>query len=196
MEDTDANDFSLETLEKQFDTVKTETAQSHVMEFGETDFKTMVIGDFEGDLDITSSFFNRLMMKAVSDKEVKKTEVNKHMSAVSSRDAHLNHLYAKTLTDGSHKAHIDLSTEINHRMKADHIFEQFAGISDSANGEEDTPLPRNFDCLRNMISLYEEHCEKFSDYSLKYVKYLVRDCEKYPESIDASMHRLKAACQH
>lgn len=47
-----------------------------------------------------------------------------------------------------------------------------------------------------MIALYEEHCEKFSDYSLKYVKYLVKDCEHNFESIDSSMHRLKAACQH
>jgi len=155
----------------------------------------MVIGDFEGDLDITSTFYNRLLMKVVTDSETKQANANKHMSAVSSRDAHLNHLYAKTLTDGSHKAHIDLSTEINHRMKADHVFEEFAAIS-NANGEEPTPLPRNFDCLRNMIALYEEHCEKFSDYSLKYVKYLVKECENNFNSIDASMHRLKASCQH
>ena len=123
MEDTDANDVSIETLEKQFSTVQTETSKSHVEEFGEKDFKTMVIGDFEGDLDITSSFYSRLLMKAVSDKNLDLKDANRHVSAVNSRDAHLNHLYAKAITSGSHKAHIDLSTEVNHRMKADHVFE-------------------------------------------------------------------------
>lgn len=83
----------------------------------------MVIGDFEGDLDVTSSFYNRLLMNAVSDKELKLKDDKRHVSAVDSRDAHLNHLYAKALTSGSHKAHIDLSTEVNHRMKTDHVFE-------------------------------------------------------------------------
>jgi legumain len=124
MEDTEANDVSIETLEKQFSTVQTETAKSHVMEFGEKDFKTMVIGDFEGDLDQTTTFFHRLMMKAVSDEEkVKVVDDRRHVSAVSSRDAHLNHLYSVAMNTGSHKAHIDLSTEVNHRMKADHVFE-------------------------------------------------------------------------
>lgn len=92
------------------------------MEFGEKDFKTLVIGDFEGDLDKTSSFYNRLLMKAVSDNEVAKDD-RRHVSAVSSRDAHLNHLYSVAMNTGSHKAHIDLSSEVNHRMKADHVFE-------------------------------------------------------------------------
>jgi len=35
------------------------------MEYGEVDLKTMVIGDFEGDLDPATSFFNRLMGSAV-----------------------------------------------------------------------------------------------------------------------------------
>jgi legumain len=55
LEDSDAMDASTETLAVQFDTVKTLTAQSHVMEYGETDFKQEVVGDFIGDLDIAAS---------------------------------------------------------------------------------------------------------------------------------------------
>lgn len=46
MEDTDANDYSKESLKSQMKTVTGEVDQSHVQEFGETDFKNLPIGDF------------------------------------------------------------------------------------------------------------------------------------------------------
>lgn len=63
MEDTDVNDYSTETLAVQFDTVKTiVTGKSHVMEYGQTDFKQEVIGDFIGDLDIPAdNLFRKLV---------------------------------------------------------------------------------------------------------------------------------------
>lgn len=88
MEDSDAMDPSLETLAVQFETVKTLTAQSHVMEYGQTDFKDEVVGDFIGDLDIAPAdqLFNKLMNKA------RKPSANptKYTFSVSSRDAKLN----------------------------------------------------------------------------------------------------------
>jgi len=118
----------------------------------------------------------------------------KHISSISSRDAELHHLYAKTMTQPTHRAHIDLSSEVNDRMRADHVFESFAGTIDDS---QTFPLPKNFDCLKTMISHYEEHCGKFSDYALKYIKYLVKECETVVGgAIDGSMHRLKSSCQH
>lgn len=168
------------------------------MEFGETDFKNLVIGDFEGDLDKTSTLFSRLMSKAVlvSDKlEVTQKDTKRHISAISSRDAELHHLYAKTMDKPTHKSHIDLSSEINDRMRADHVFEDFAGV---LTDDQKFPLPRDFDCLKNMMRIYEEECGKFSDYALKYIKYLVKECETVPvpAAIDGSIHRLRKACSH
>ena len=47
------------------------------------------------------------------------------------------------------------------------------------------------------MSTYEEHCGSFDDYSLKYVKYLVRECEALPEihSLIPTFDRIKAMCQ-
>lgn len=123
MEDTDAHDASAETLATQYSTVKTETAQSHVMQYGETDWTSEPIGDFEGDLDVADKYFGKLLNKAVSSRDLAASNDNRHISAVNSRDIKLNHLYAKALNDPSHKAHIDLAEEVNHRMKVDHIFE-------------------------------------------------------------------------
>ena len=37
--------------------------------------------------------------------------------------------------------------------------------------------PTDYDCLRRLMALHEEHCGRFDDYSLKYVRHLVHACE-------------------
>jgi len=51
MEDTDAANLSTETLQEQFETVKTKTTRSPVLQWGELDWTTEPIGMFEGDVD-------------------------------------------------------------------------------------------------------------------------------------------------
>ena len=54
-------------------------------------------------------------------------------------------------------------------MKADHVFEDFSGI-DLDNHKllkaTNFPLPRNFDCLKAMVTAYDTFCTKMDDYSL------------------------------
>lgn len=76
-------------------------------------------------------------------------------------------------------------------MKIDHIFETIAGEELKNNEAHGTfPLPRNFDCLRNTISHYETHCGRLEDYSLKYVKYLVKACETLTTPFDGFLHKI------
>lgn len=80
------------------------------------------------------------------------------------------------MSSADHKTHLDLSTELNRRMKIDHVFEELGGHNLlSQNSIE--PLPRNFDCLRNLMNTYETHCGRMDDYDLKYVKHFVSHCE-------------------
>ena len=51
MEDTDAANISTETLQEQYETVKTKTNLSPVLQWGELDWTTEPIGMFEGDID-------------------------------------------------------------------------------------------------------------------------------------------------
>jgi len=95
------------------------------------------------------------------------------------------------MSQGTHQAHLELQEELIHRMKVDHIFEDLFG---AISGNEEIPLPRNFDCLRSMVNAYTESCGKFSDYSLKYVKYLVNECEVRPNTVDSVIHRMKSVC--
>jgi hypothetical protein len=64
--------------------------------------------------------------------------------------------------------------------------------------EEEFPQPRKFECLRTLMESFEESCGRMDDYSLKYVKYFVKECESLPDafSISPSIKRIQNACQH
>ena len=138
------------------------------------------------------------MFESLKMRSLKQTEntMIKNTSTVSSRDAKLNHLYSKVMEEPSHTHHLELSEELNKRMRADNVFEQFAKGFPVTEMNEEWPSPTKFECLRALMDTYEEHCGKMDDYSLKYVKYLVKECESLPEvfSIHPSMERIKNAC--
>ena len=39
-------------------------------------------------------------------------------------------------------------------------------------------IPKDYKCLRTLIETYESNCGKFTDYSRKFIRYLVRECER------------------
>jgi len=80
--------------------------------------------------------------------------------------------------------------ELDHRMDVDLVFDELikyvAGISHSkavvtnieANAFKYGHIPpTNWQCLKAAYSAYERHCERFTDYSLKYVNALSNLCE-------------------
>jgi len=196
MENADAVAPNKETLEEQFDVLVKTTAQSHVMRYGQMSFTNEVIGDYEGDLDLDSEkFLERIFSRQLVEKKPKELDVNRHTSTVNSRDAKMHHLYAKVAQEGNHKAHLDLSTEINHRMRVDNVFSEFKG---HLLGAEEYYAPQNFECLRSLVGAYKENCGALEDYSLKYVKYLVQECETLsdPSDFQPSIQKLLNACTH
>jgi hypothetical protein len=137
------------------------------MRFGDLDFKKEPVGNFYGSLDEPSlpekAFFNRLFAQKQELTDGYHVDGKKHMTALSSRDAKLHHLYATTTQKKSHKAQLDLTFEITKRMRTDHVFESFAPQGLQAG----TPiLPRNFDCLKTLMKSYDKECGKMDDYSL------------------------------
>jgi len=81
-------------------------------------------------------------------------------------------------------------------MRIDHVFEDFATGFPIMGMSNDFPNPTKFDCLRSLMDPFEESCGKMDDYSLKYVKYFVKECESLPEvfSLLPSLERIKNAC--
>jgi legumain len=64
MEDTEANDISVETLEQQYETVKAKTTASPVLKFGDFSFMSEPIGDFEGTCADDATLTETLLQKA------------------------------------------------------------------------------------------------------------------------------------
>lgn len=130
-------------------------------------------------------------------KEAAKAEIERQMAhshehpkiTVDSRDANLNYLYNKVIRDPSMQNHAELQDEISMRMKVDTIF-NIIGNGDKTN----FVLPTNYQCLKTLVNAYENYCAKFNDYSLKYVKYLVRECETSGRTVDESITRIQAVC--
>lgn len=199
MENADAVSPNQESLEQQFNILLTKTAKSHVMRYGSMSFTDSMIGEFEGILNHESAslmdkIFEGRRLHGKTDRE-ELSEDDKLASTVSSRDAKLHHLYARTAENGDHRAHLDLSTELNHRMRVDSVFDSFKS---KLLGADQYHTPTNFECLRALVGTYKEHCGPLEDYSLKYVRHLVTECETIadPSDFSGSIEKLKDACSH
>lgn len=172
MEDTEANDVSIETLEQQYETVKTKTNKSPVMKFGNFTFMSDPIGEFEGttegNMGVKASIMhhaNHIYKQAVAEKTVSR-------DVVDSRDHDLHVLYNRVMTTGSSEDMEALQKELNHREFVDSLFNSFE--IDAVNAPEQ---PQDYDCLRFMVGSVENMCGDWSAYSLKYVRKLANACD-------------------
>lgn len=203
MEDAEATDPKTESLDTQFDKVLKMTDKSHVMRYGALNFKNEPVGNFYGSDDepmlrtsegFLTSFFDRAKLQYGLEHEAA-LKTKKHLTATNTRDSKLHHLWATVAEKRSHKAQLDLNFEVTKRMRVDHVFEAFSPMHLRASADEKI-LPRNFECLKTLISHYESQCEKLDDYSLQFVKYFVQVCEQSNELVSEAQKRLTHACSH
>ena len=121
----------------------------------------------------------------------------KNNFAVDSRDNNLHFWYNLVLEEPTQENYEGLNKEIAHRMKVDKIFETAFPAHMEGIKRGDKFLPTDFECYRKMIAQYEEKCEPISDYSLKYLKAFVAECEAikaYPEFQAKSLEKISKAC--
>lgn len=144
MEDTDAQKTPEKyTLNAQYQTVKTKTVHSHVMEYGDLKLSmTSTIKDFQYHENNTTTL--RITPASISSK------------AVSSRNAKLEYLKFKASQSNSEEDNNRLQHEINMMARSKHIFDLF-------KAELNLPERRlskdiNFDCLKLSIEMYKEFC--------------------------------------
>lgn len=176
MEDSESNNPFIETLAVQHETVKAKTIGSPVQTFGDFDFQDETIGMWEGNSDGNETYiqkslayFNLNAVNSVLGPVGSKSLIN-------SRDVKMHYLTDRASRNGGVDAHSELMAEIQLRMNADSVFKNVFPHHATMN-EELVVVPQNFDCLRYLMSVHDEHCGRFDDYSLKYVKHLVHTCE-------------------
>merc|ERR1711997_807919 len=168
-------------------------------------FDDEAIEDFEAYQDRQSDDVLAFLRKSIGNLELSAVPFKYYnewvpsTEAVSSRDvklAVLQHRYlaAKDLDSKIYAAAM-VEEEIEYRLSVDILFEEVIEFVVGAvnNADADDMMteefmdaikyghvrPVNYDCLKRAYSEYEANCERFGDYSLKYVNSLVNLCEVF-----------------
>jgi len=163
LENLESSDPNKETLLKQFQVVKKKTTASHVMQYGDLALDKEVIGEFEG---------NSTDADALVKNE--REDLSKYTSLVDSRYVKLAYLQRRHARLGSVESEANLAEEMRSIKKFDESFESLSSMLRLNVDEKVDGI--NFGCLKQRVAMYEEVCGKFSDYGLKYIRYLHFSC--------------------
>jgi len=167
-----------ETLLKQYNVIKKKTTASEVMQYGELDIDKEVVGLFEG-----NNTGEEAPMKEEND-------FSKYTSLVDSRYVKLHYLQNKHARLGTEQSLGALNEELNSMKMFDSSFENLSSMLNLDVNAKVEDI--NFDCLKTRVAMYEEVCGKFSDYGLKYVRYLHFSCVQGVDIYDFEMALMRA----
>jgi len=190
MEDADVHDSksSQWSLEQQFTVVFNETLQSQPQQYGDTTIDSEAIEEFEGDY---NSGKGRKVHKARLGHRQRRYALAANYTPcgnpVDSRDVKIKTLLMRRAmtndADTMDSLNAEIDEELANRAWWDLIVDN-AVLSLAGSGVEKDRLknlreaPEHFDCLKESMSGIEDHCGRFDDYSLKYVRTVVNLCEQ------------------
>jgi len=182
---------SYETIERQFETTKARTNESHVHQYGDLEFVREPIEEFQG---------------IESAKKIDPiTKITKVKRGVPQWDVRLESLKQMLLleNDIATKAEIQklIDLEILHRHSTEYIFRMVVSTTVPQYDEYNRTLeywmdvnlqPRNFTALRNIWLYTSEKCVGWGEYSIQFWSVLVSLCESFGEL--ALVNGMNSAC--
>jgi hypothetical protein len=198
MENSDASDWAVETLQSQFDSVHDATNTSTVCAYGDLSIAAITLAQFFGVESSTPAPRPRKKLSRLSE-------------PVSSRDVPIKILQSKIGSAATSAEIADaqsaLQSELSARASADERFSALARIlaagDDYLAAELLAPLPRSssctdgpavtdFACAERAFDTYTSICGGFTDYSLRYFKLLRRACasKKMESGIEAALKQV------
>jgi legumain len=164
LENLESVDPTKETLAQQFEIIKNLTTQSHVQQFGDLSIQPEIIGNFEANSNVNGPLTSKNPM----------ADPLKYTSLVDSRYVKLHYLQDRHNDLQSLQSSQDLQAELASIQRFD---SRFGGIANRFGLNLDMPIGHiDFDCLKTRVAMYEEVCGRFTDYGLKYVRYLHQTC--------------------
>jgi legumain len=178
MESSDVADFSKETLQQQFVTVQNETNTSHVTEYGQQTMSNLLIANFQA--------FQKFAPRGRRHHDLSPMSAeDRAKDAVDSRDivlaTLLNRMRAAKTVEQRERLMAAVEQEVLHRRTAD---ERIHTVTAKLIGEERASAlvaarrPVDHNCVPSMIAAYEQHCGRFSDYSLRHAHVLNNLCHE------------------
>ncbi|KDO29476.1 hypothetical protein SPRG_06015 [Saprolegnia parasitica CBS 223.65] len=170
MEDSDKSDLAKETLGEQYARVKKLTDKSHVLEFGSPTIREEPVGDFQSNED--HDHIGPLQVEAAAT-----TTNDVPSSSVAAHDIELvtkfyQYLRADVGTRGPFAA--ALLATLHERELADRVFGDIVRLT--TQSAPTLSMTRDDACLRDVNTVVEAHCGRFSDYSLQFVARLSALC--------------------
>jgi legumain len=180
MEDADAVDTTTESLEENFQTVKTATTRSEVMQWGDVTYTDDKMSEFIGNLDPS--------LKASASQDRK--------GLVNARQIDLNRLYSMytEATTSAERLQIgqELQQELQQQLAVDQIHESFLGLvypGDDAKQEAmrtGKAKPSLLDCEARVHKAFEAHAAKHytvnSGFALQFHQIVVNVCADFAQS--------------
>jgi len=201
MEDSDAEDTTAESLDSQFQLIKTKTARSQVMQWGDVTFTDDKVSEFIGDLNV--------------DLASASTSEDPSKSAVNARKVDLDRLYTlyQEATTSAERLQVgqELQQELASQLAVDVIHEAFLDLvfpGDEATKERmrsAKTAPDRMDCEMRVHQAFETyaapHFNANSGFALQYHQIVVNVCEEfYASGVNGPIQQLadavKTACNN
>jgi legumain len=184
MEDSDAKDIETETLDTQFQTVKTETTTSHVMEYGDLTMGGLDVGQFQGEQEPQSKItLPKIPAHGVPSYEVPLDVLYKKMNAAKSQ-------HEKSQI----RAKIDDLLE--KRGQVETAFKKVVSRFATSHAHHEvlmTARPsslKNVDCHHQLVKTFSQNCLNFgkNPYAMKFTYVLANMCEQGVNADQAAEH--------
>lgn len=186
-----------ETLQEQFDSIKTSTDKSHVMQYGDLSFTSEPISDFLGDGGKVATKGDSKTTKSTSN--VPSPDIPLHL-------AYYNYLRADK-SDYSTRMELakGLQTQLASQIKVDTMFHELTKtVASQTNGDASslfhgipkTPIVCG-ECCDTVYAAITDGCGGFTDYSLQYSRVVVNLCSHVGQDAAAAAKiasTLKAMC--
>jgi len=186
MEDSDSSIASGETLAEQFTKVVALTNKSHVMEYGDTTFKSQPVSNYQGKTDQEQG---RLAM-------VEEVARPKNYASLASPNAELASAYSRFMENDSEKAGLELIQGIQDRITAKKVFEKIAVAVTGRAATGRRPERVDMKCHYAAHVAYKTKCGEWTNGALRHSATLAEMCAATngdPRSIVAA---ITEACAH
>jgi len=192
LENSDASDFTKETLEKQFNVVKQETNTSHVEQFGDMSISTMTLTEFQGD------------GETAFDNTTKPSPAVPIVDAIPSPEVPLQIMYnklrdAKSQEDRAHALRmLSEESQVQHviRKTIRQVVERLVSNKQKQHRIINTPAtPFNFPCYENAVTVFRKNCFNFNkfEHALRHVYVLSNLCDEGLNK-DSVQHAIEKTC--
>ncbi|XP_078448091.1 beta vacuolar processing enzyme [Wolffia australiana] len=204
MEDSEAHNLKLETIQKQYERVKARTSNyntyspgSHVMEYGSRGMKEEKLFRFQGFDPATANLTDNTLRSFRPQEAINQRDADllflwhqyKQLEEKSERKTEVLREIAEKI---AHRAHLDHSVELVGKF----LFGSERGPSTlSAVRAHGLALVDDWNCLKSMVDVFESRCGALTQYGMKYMRAFANLCNGGVSKV-AMEDACEAACGH